>query len=137
MEKWHGTLTVDKVQEVADLILKTLDGKRYTFATFNEWGHRLEVRTGQELNHKGSTSGCAVSTYFDKETDPPRFGGFHVGDTYGVWGTLTSVRAEGYYYDPQFNAPYIVITWDQVQITHRAPAGQMLYWVAAVEHDTD
>jgi hypothetical protein len=134
-EKFHGTLTLENLDKVAQMVLKTLDGKRYTFASFNELGHQLEVRTGQRLNHRGSTSGCAVNTYFDKEQDPPRHGGFHVGDSYGVWGTSTSIHADGYYYDPKFDNPYIVITRDQIRITHRAPAGHMLWWIAAVEND--
>ena len=137
LKKWYGTMTVQNVQEVADLILEVLDGKRYSFASFNEFVKRLDVRTGQRLNHDGAASGCAVATYFDKETDPPAFGGFHVGDTYGNWGTSTNARADGYFYDPEHNAPYIVIEHNQVKITRRAPAGQMLYWVAAVEHEDE
>ena len=57
LKKWYGTMTVQNVQEVADLILEVLDGKRYSFASFNEFVKRLDVRTGQRLNHDGAASG--------------------------------------------------------------------------------
>ena len=125
---WHGTLTLENLEEVAAMIGDLLDGKRYTFVACNEYfKFKPEVRTGQELNHKGATSGHAISTYFDNEQSPPRFGGFNIGDTYGVWGCSTASSAEGYHYDPTYEAPHVSIDWGKVTITHRAPAGHLLY----------
>ena len=136
MEKWFGTLTLENLEEVAAMIGDLLDGKRYTFVACNEYfKFKPEVRTGQELNHKGSANGRAINAWLDDEETPPRFGGFNIGDTYGVWGCTTNVNAEGHHYDPTFNAPYLSFDWGKVTITHRAPAGHLLYWVAAVEAD--
>ena len=131
---WYGMLTIENVQQIADLLLQLLDGKRYTFVAANEFFRfKPEVRTGQTLDHKGARSGKAIGIYSDEKDTPPRHAGFNVGDTYGVWGCSTNLAENKY--DPEFNNPYFVFEYNKVTITHRAPAGHLLYWVAAIEQD--
>lgn len=131
---WYGMLTIDNIQQVTNLLLQLLDGRRYTFVAANEFFRfKPEVRTGQRLNHKGATSGKAISAYCDEKETPPRHAGFNVVDTYGVWGCSTNLVENRY--DSEFNNPYFVFEYNKVTITHRAPAGHLLYWVAAIEQD--
>lgn len=127
---WYGMLTVENIERVADLLRQLLKGKRYTFVAANEFfGFKPEVRTNQEL--KPSTTGDPINVYYDK--DGKRFAGFNVCDSYGVWGCSTSLQEEQY--DHEFKNPYFVFEWNKVTITHCAPAGHKLYWVAAIERD--
>jgi len=132
---WDGMLTVENIQEVVSLLSQLLDGKRYTFVTANEiFQFKPEVRTGQSFNPKGSTSGKAINVCFDETNkDSPKHAGFNVGDTYGVWGCSTSLTEDKY--DSEYNNPYFHFEYNKVTITHRAPAGHLLYWVAAIEQD--
>jgi hypothetical protein len=113
---WNGTLTIENVPAVAGLIRELLAGKRYTFVACNEFfGFKPEVRTGQTLKPsrgKGDPVNCYGET--------PDHAGFHINDTYGVWGLSTSQKGGGY--DSDFNAPYFVFEWDKVTVTLRAPA---------------
>ncbi|MBD3244967.1 MAG: hypothetical protein GF335_03165 [Candidatus Moranbacteria bacterium] len=131
---WYGVLTIENLQQVADLLLQLLDGKRYTFVAANEFFRfKPEVRTGQTLSHKGATTGKAINVYYDEKENPPKHAGFNVGDTYGVWGCSTNLATDEY--DNEFNNPYFVFEYNKVTITHRAPAGHLLYWVVAIEQD--
>ncbi len=125
---WRGMLTVENVQQVADLLHKLLDGKCYTFITANEFFQfKPEVQTKQHfLSNEG-----AVGVYYDEENTPPKYAGFNVNDTRGVWSCSTNstdIRK-----DPEFKNPYLFFENDRVTITHRAPAGNLLYWVIVAE----
>jgi hypothetical protein len=112
-----------------------LDGKKYTFVTVNSFFSRRdptdergfllstnapEVRTSQVM--------AKVSVYHD---DDGKYAGFNVSDTYGVWGVSTSATEN--VYDPTFEKPYFVFEYNQVRFYHRAPAGNSLVWVIAIE----
>ena len=123
---WYGMLTVENVQKIADLLLQLLDGKRYTFVAANEsCRFEPEVRTGQRLK--------AISVYYNEKENPPKYAGFIVVDSYGSWSCSTNLAENKY--DQEFRNPYFVFKYNQVTITHRAPAGHLLYWVAAIEQD--
>jgi hypothetical protein len=125
--KWYGMLTINNIEQVADLLRQLLSGKRYAFVSSNElFSFKPEVRTNQELKPSDP-----INVYYDK--DGKRFAGFNVYDSYGVWGCSTSLQEEQY--DHEFKNPYFVFNLDKVTITHRAPAGHKLYWVVVVEGD--
>lgn len=128
---WSGMLTVENIDQVAERILRLLQGKRYTFVAFNEiFPDRLEVRTGMRLDPKDATNGIGVSVYRD-ESGNGDFAGFNVVDSYGVWGPTTTVKEDRY--DDDFRNPYIYFKEDRVTIAHHAPAGHKLIWVAVIE----
>lgn len=127
------TLNLDNLQETAERIERFLRGKRYVFVAANEaiYNFKPRIHMGQKLNDKNP-----MSIWFDEKNDPPRHGGFNFGDSYGVWGLSTSQKDEKY--DPKFDSPYIVFRYGHtIEITHRAPAGHLLYWVIAVEDDDE
>lgn len=130
---WYGMLTIENLENVVDLLKQLLDGKKYTFVACNEFfDFKPEVRTGQMVDHKGATSGNAFSIWWDEKNNPPHYGGFNVGDTYGVWGCSTTATDEVKHDNEN---PYFVFEGNKVTITHKAPAGHLLYWVAAVEKE--
>ena len=140
---WYGMLTIDNIKGVVALFRQLLDGKRYTFVAVNMYGNentpgrivsKIDVRTSQEVRHDKAKYGETFTVWFDEQSDtPPRFAGFNVCDTYGVWGLSTNTNETKH--DHEFKNPYIVFEWNKVSITHRAPAGHILYWTIAVEDD--
>ena len=119
---WSGKLTVHNIEDVADRIWRVIEGKPYTFVANNEahGGLRPEVRVAQQASK--------IRTWYEEEK---KFGGFHVDDSYGVWGCSTNAQDDAY--EPAGENPYIEITDTRIEIRHRAPAGHKLYWVIAVE----
>ncbi len=139
METWYGMLTISNVEEIANKINELLVGKQYTFVSVNMYGNvdvpgelisRPEVRTSQYL--KSESGRNSLNVWRDKDNDTPKFAGFNFGDSYGVWGCSTNTDSP--HYDHTYNNPYIVLEYDKVRITHRAPAGHLLYWVIAIEN---
>lgn len=121
MKDWFGTLAIDNCEEVANMIYELLKDKTYTFVSANEYfGYKPEVRTNQKLH------GDNPKTWVRSED-----AGFNFEDAYSVWGLSTSQKEAGY--DPKFNAPYIVIEYSKITITHKAPSGNKLYWVIAIQ----
>lgn len=130
---WYGMLTIKNIEQVTDLLRQLLENKRYTFViAYDASGCKPEVRTSQRLMPGSTTSGNAISIHIDENG---RYADFNVHDTYGLWGAMTHLIEDEY--DKDFNNPYIVFEWNKVTITHRAPSGQKLYWIAAVEDDQD
>jgi hypothetical protein len=125
---WAGVLTLSNMEQVAELFKQLLEGKTYAFIACNEGYQNFlpKVRTGQQL--KGSTEAITVW-----RSENRKYGGIVIGDTYGVWGMDTNTDDAAY--DGKFTVPYIHFEWNKVTITHRAPAGHLLYWVAAVERE--
>jgi len=129
--KWSGMLTVKNIEQVANLLRHLLKEKRYTFIAANEsFGFKPEVRTNQELK-SGRAGNDPINVYYDE--DSKRFAGFNICDSYGVWGCSTRLQEDQY--DNEFKNPYLVFDLDRVTITHRAPAGHKLHWVAVIERD--
>lgn len=119
---WHGMLTTENIEAVVNLLKQLLEGKRYTFVTCNEsFRFKPEVRTGQRLTGD-------FKIYRDESLN---YAGFNVGDSYGMWGCSTNTNEARY--DHTFQNPYFSFEWHKVTITHRAPAGYLLYWCLAVE----
>jgi len=129
MTKFYATLCLENLEEVAQLILEELEGKTYTFVAANEFfKYKPDVRTNQRLKDE------PFSLYFDDNNDPPQFGGFHFSDSYGVWGLSTSQQEPDY--DPSFDNPHVAIEWDgTITMTHRAPAGNKIYWVISPQRE--
>jgi hypothetical protein len=121
-----GTLTTQNIEEVAEKIEATLTGKTYTFVSANEiFGFEPRVRVNQRLKEEDALH------VWEDEGCPPKYKGFHFGDSYGVWGLSTSQQENGF--DTEYNAPYVVIKWNTITIKHRAPAGHLLYWVIRLQ----
>ena len=130
---WYGMLTMQNIEQVCDLLRQLLGGKSYTFVASNEFfGHKPEVRTSQRLSAQSTRRENAISVWHDKEG---KRASFNVTDSYGVWGCTTNLSEDEY--DPDFNNPHFVFEWNKVTITHRAPAGHLLYWTAAIERDSE
>jgi hypothetical protein len=74
---------VEQLEEIAELIRKTLKNKSYTWIDSYEYrGWRPDSRTGERMEE--------VKTWYDDKTNPPEYGGFHVNDSYGVWGLMAT-----------------------------------------------
>jgi hypothetical protein len=83
---WFGMLTVENIEQVADLLRQLLVGKTYTFVTVNElFRYKPEVRTSQRLKPNGD----AITATKD---ETGRFASFSVSDSYGVWGCSTNLK---------------------------------------------
>lgn len=129
---WHGMLTVNNVEQVADLLRQLLTGKRYTFVAVNEfYGFKPEVRTSQKLKPKINSSN-PINVYYD-DTGAKRFAGFSVSDSYGVWSFSTNLQEDQD--DPGSKNPHFSFEWDKVTIIFRLSGGNLVYWVAAVEKE--
>lgn len=118
---WHGTLTVDNIDNVVDLLKQLLDGKKYTFVSCYAYkGYKPEVRLHQEIEHKSSTTGNAFSIYRHDG-----WSSFNVCDTYGVWGQST------------FNNPDFIFERDRVTIESVNGFNEKFYWTIVVEDQGD
>jgi len=124
----YGMLTKGNIEDFVAVLREMLTGKRYTFVACNESRHfEPEVRTSQRLEN--GTNGTPFSVHhYDG------WASFGVCDTYGVWG-CTTTWDDPKMYDADFKNPYFVFDYNKVTITHRAPAGHLLYWVVAVERE--
>jgi hypothetical protein len=127
--KWYGTLSVNNIKEVANMIYTVLKGRKYSFVDVYEY-RRYEPETRLNQCLKNGSNGSPLSIYFD---DDNKYAGFNFCDTYGIWGCTTNRHDEQY--DPEFNNPYIVIEDDQVTITQRTPEGRMCYWQMMVNYE--
>jgi hypothetical protein len=119
---WIGNLTIENVNEVADRLKELLIGKIYTFVSCNELDRfKPNVKTGQKLEDNNPIRVWKG----DYST------GIHVNDSYGVWG-FNTVLHEGEK-NENLKVPYIIFEGNQIRIEHRAPGGNILYWVVALE----
>lgn len=126
---WYGMLTVENIEQVADLVRQLLVGRTYTFVAANEYrDYKPQVRTNQHMTR--SNAGDPVNVYYDESAEK-RFAGFSVCDTYGIWGVSTNLKDD--LYDPDFKNPFVNFENDKVTITHRAASGNKIYWVIALE----
>jgi hypothetical protein len=120
---WSGVLTLENLDEVAGLFRQLLDGKRYTFVSAYEYrGWRPEVRMHQQVEPHNATDGQGISLWRE-DAATPTYGGFHVVDTYGVWGLSCSVHEK----------PYVSFEYNKVTMELKTPAGKGAWWVVAVE----
>ena len=128
MSKFYGTLTTENIEEVANAILEKLAGKTYTFVSSNEYigAYKPEVKINQHLEN--GNNGSPLSVWRGEDG---RYAGFNFCDTYGVWGLSTSQTENRY--DPKFNAPYVSIEYNTIEMTHRAGSGALLYWVIEIQ----
>lgn len=119
---WQGMLTTQNVHHVAGMLDRLLRGKAYTFVSANETdGFEPTVRLHQRLR-----AWPAITTY-----ESASHAGFYVRDSSEVWGVSTEL-VDGKF-DREYKHPYLSFKPGSVAITHRAPAGNKLFWVIAVE----
>lgn len=119
--RWYGTVNVNNLEDVAKAIYNKLVGKRYVFASFNDYYNYpnvIKTRVNQQI--EGDLQVWNKGDY----------AGFNIGDSYGVWGLSTWRQEEGY--DGNFDSPYVSFEWDTITITHRAPADNILVWQITV-----
>lgn len=136
MAQFYGTVTIDNIEKIAQMIDEKLTGKKYVFTSWNEGMSEqasLHVQPNQEL--KDSIKGNYYSLWYDNENDYPEYAGFNFSDTYGVWGLSTSKHSSDlkFGWDSSYNAPYIVFDYNEIKIIHRAPAGHILVWVISIQ----
>lgn len=145
MTQFYGSMTIENAEEIGLMIYEKLKGKQYTFASHNSGFSEqsplfLDVRVNQSLSdHPGNPS------FHFWMGENGEYAGFNFNDSYGVWGISTSVNNPNirvnqdshmkYYFDPDYNAPYVVIDFMDIRIVHRAPAGHILVWVISLERE--
>lgn len=121
---WYGEVTVENIEVIAKTIEEMLTGKYYTFASLNaDCVSMFDVRTSQKLEPQKATDNKALSVWFDKEHNPPRYAGVNFVDTYGVWGLSTGSEK-----------PYVSFEHNnQVKIEQLNGYGEKLIWIIAIE----
>lgn len=128
---WFGYLTLENLEAVATRLRAMFGpGQPYTFVTVNElFNYRPETRTDQVASK--------IETWTE-EGDSPGFGGITINDTYGVWGlhAAASNQASARKLPGTTNQAFLEFSRNQIKVTHRTPAGDRLYWTAAVQ-DSD
>lgn len=124
---WEGYLTLANLDAVADRIKQMLgDGRRYTSVYCNEGMREYfpQVRTGL----------VAEITVNHRERDGRRYGDITISDGYVSWlNTDAADQAEARARDEKARPSYVRLDWNQIQVTDRAPAGYVYYWVLAPE----
>ena len=129
---WSGMLTIGNVQQVADRLLKLLGGKRYAFLALSESNSsKIDIQTGQTLDHAGFSDGNPVRVYIDDREKPPRFAMLNVNEYNWQWGFTTKLTED--VHDPMFNNPYLIFCPNKVIIMHRSADGTLLTWIVTIE----
>jgi hypothetical protein len=130
MLEWYGTLTTKNADLVAALILRCLDGHKFTTVHCCEYkDFKPEVRLHEQL--EGGRDGVNVSVHHHSETHAQII----ICDSYGVDG-ISTTQTEGRY-DPDFNAPYVVVTPTEVRWTDRTPEGRLRHAVRKIEDERE
>lgn len=125
---WSGMLTTKNIDQVAKLLHQLLDGNKHTFVSANEfYGFKPKVETDQKLTPEKTESGKAINVSHHAKDHASLF----ITHSGGVLICSTNLVED--IYDPNFKNPYFNFEDDKVTITHRADAGQVLHWVAAVQ----
>lgn len=132
---WKGNLTVKNAQNIADLLLQLLDGKRFTYVSANESCQFMpEVKTGRRLKNNGKISGTAIRVSYDKEeADAPRWAMLAMSYTHATATCSTDLIEDGQ--DSVSGQPYFSFDGDKVTITNYGGGGNKIYWVFALEKD--
>lgn len=151
-QNWHGYLTVDNAEAIAERLNRMLVGRHYTFVTQlgyvdGHGAHEPEVRTSNHLTSPGS-----VSTPSTPHLPVMRFIHFDDGDYSWSLSTSCPTQADAHEAVSRYNASpggekaradYRELThlWFygdlRVQITYHAPSGARVVWVVAVEDPPD
>jgi len=130
MTHWYGTLTTKNIDHVAKMIREVLAG--HTFATVHVYEYRQwepEVRLHERL--EGGRDGKNVTVHHHSDTHAQ----IVLCDSYGVDGLSTTRTEDGY--DPEFNAPYVVIEHNEVRWTDRTPEGKLRHVARKVERPAE
>lgn len=116
-------LTIDNLEEVAAQVARTLEGHTYTFYTHNLFfgPDHSEERKGQRLAPESTVHKKAVWTWKNAHPDGNTYGGFHVSDSYGVWGAST------------FSDATIIFVDACICIFQTAGAGHRIEWTLRLE----
>lgn len=123
---WYGDMTVKNMPEIVDTIRSMLTNTTYVFVSTID-GKHLTVRPNQRLEPEKSRNSDPFSIWYEEGVDRPTYGGFHVNDTYGVWGAMTSEKEK----------PYIVFSHNQIQIEHKNGYGEPIVWIIAIQEGRD
>lgn len=119
MKHFNGMLTIENIEEVANMIVDILHDKQYVFVSANEFfDYKPDVRVNQKLKQD------ALSVWIEDG-----YAGFNICDSYGVWGL--SAMQKGY--NASFDAPYVEIEYNTIKITHKAGSGNKIYWVITAQ----
>ena len=125
---WYGNLTTENAEEVGKLFVRLLgDGKDGKYHT--------AIAALPQAFAKGDAD-CSMSVHsslklFEKDGVKVSVedGRAHltIHNTYGLWMLDTDGRSDA------GRTPYISFDGNKVTIKHRAPAGNLLVWMFAVE----
>lgn len=125
-KEFFGTMTVENAEQIMNMIYDVLNGHEYVFCSVNE-GYNFSSSVDTRKSH---LDGDPHIWYADDNS----YCGFNFNDDRYVWGLSTSQTERGY--DSNFDAPYVVIEWNKIKITHRAPAGHLLHWqIIVIDND--
>jgi hypothetical protein len=129
---WYGMLTTGNVEQVGKLLRELLVGKFHTVIAAHPVAYEkgdahlsMDVHTSQKLYENEAQNGVKAEANDDRAH-------VTIHNSYGLWmldSSLTDERPS----DSSGRNPYIVFKGNQVTITHRAPAGNLLVWTFAVE----
>jgi hypothetical protein len=109
------------IEPVAKRVKEILDGKNYIFLScYEHLGWRPEIRMNQKMRN--------VTTW-KNDGEEDKYGGFHVSDTYGVWGCMfvndTNGKKQG----------YIALANNGLEVHNQNDFGQWYWWKVIVEED--
>ncbi len=131
---YYKTVTTKNIDEVAQKMREALEGNHFVVVHCYEYKRfEPEIRMHQQLGGHRDSDGPGNGDNISVVHHGDAHAQLILCDTYGVGGMSTTQTEEGY--DPDFNAPYIVIDGGNIKITQRAPNGLLYYSVYAVERD--
>lgn len=120
---WSGFVTVENADAIADRIRRFLGGRIYTWFTVSEFFRwRPEVRTLQSMER--------VSVERRKTDDDTDDVWITIVDTYSVtWlNSRCADQAAARLADEKTDHAFVEFKRDYLQIAHRTPAGDRLFW---------
>lgn len=123
---WHGMLTVNNIDEIANLIREMLTGRRYTFVLVHEQkGFRPYVKASRELSNQNDINSVEVE---------------HCGEGENATASLTILDNfnDGWTFsinNTDHQCPNIEFSQDTIQIAFEDPEKPKEFWVIAIEND--
>jgi hypothetical protein len=128
---WYGTMTTWNAAAIADRLRQLLAGKRYTFVAINGGcPYSPDVRTRQILRGGRGLrlDGDAQNICLHLSEGCANIVGC---DSYGVW-SFSSTTTDMHSFN-EYRQPYCTFNDREFRVTHRAPCGDILVWVFALE----
>lgn len=130
---WFGMLAVSNIRKVADRLAKMLEGRKYTFVSFNEFSQEPpKFLRGQCLTPETAPNGQAVRAAIGEGL----YNGARliVCDSAGGWQVPTNMMNELQRHDRK-DSKFNFVGGRTFVVSYKAGAGNMLIWMVSVEPD--